>query len=38
MGIYPNVENLNIGHEREYSNIEEALESGKWRLDTLNDE
>ena len=38
MGIYPNVENLNIGHEREYSNIEEALESGKWRLDTLIDE
>ena len=38
MGIYPNVENLNIGHEREYESIEEALESGKWRLDTLNDE
>ena len=37
MGIYPNVENLNIGHEREYESIEEALESGKWRLDTLND-
>ena len=36
MGIYPNVENLNIGQEREYSTIEEALESGKWRLDTLN--
>ena len=37
MGIYPNVENLNIGHEREYESIEEALESGKWRLDSLND-
>ena len=36
MGIYPNVENLNIGHEREYESIEEALESGKWRLDSLN--
>ena len=38
MGIYPNVENLNIGHEREYESIEEALESGKWRLDSLNDD
>ena len=37
MGIYPNVESLNIGHEREYESIEEALENGKWRLDTLND-
>ena len=37
MGIYPNVENLNIGREREYSSIEEAMESGKWRLDSLND-
>ena len=38
MGIYPNVENLNIGHKREYENIEEALESGKWRLELLDDE
>ncbi len=38
MGIYPNVENLNIGHEREYESIEEALESGKWRLDFLDDD
>lgn len=38
MGIYPNVENLNIGKEREYESIEEAMESGKWRLDYLNDE
>ena len=37
MGIYPNVENLNIGHEREYETIEEALESGKWRLDNLDE-
>ena len=37
MGIYPNVESLNIGREREYESIEEALENGKWRLDTLND-
>ena len=37
MGIYPNVENLNIGKEREYESIEEAMESGKWRLDYLND-
>lgn len=38
MGIYPNIENLNIGHEREYESVEEALESGKWRLDLLNEE
>ena len=35
MGIYPNVENLNIGHKREYESIEEAIESGKWRLELL---
>ena len=38
MGIYPNVENLDIGRPREYSSIDEALESGKWRLDTLGDD
>lgn len=38
MGIYPNVENLNIGQERQYESVEEAMESGKWRLDSLNDE
>ena len=38
MGIYPNVENLNIGHEREYDTIEDALESGKWRLDFLSED
>ena len=37
MGIHPNVENLNIGQERQYESVEEALESGKWRLDSLND-
>ena len=37
MGIYPNVENLNIGQERQYESVEEAMESGKWRLDSLND-
>ena len=25
MGIYPNVESLNIGHEREYESIEDAM-------------
>ncbi len=38
MGIYPNVENLNIGRKREYDSIEDAMESGKWRLDTLKDD
>ena len=38
MGIYPNVENLNIGQERQYESVEEAMESGKWRLEILNDE
>nr|WP_295606596.1 class I SAM-dependent methyltransferase [uncultured Methanobrevibacter sp.] len=38
MGIYPNVESLNIGHEREYESIEDAMDNGKWRLDFLNDE
>ena len=38
MGIYPNVENLNIGQERQYESVEEAMESGKWRLNSLNDE
>lgn len=38
MGIYPNVENLDIGRPREYSSIDEALESGKWRLDSLSDD
>ena len=38
MGIYPNVENLDIGRPREYSSVDEAIESGKWRLDTLGDD
>ena len=29
---------LNIGHEREYESIEDAMDNGKWRLDFLNDE
>ena len=37
MGIYPNVESLNIGRVREYESIEEATESGKWRLDNLDE-
>ncbi len=37
MGIYPNVENLDIGGVREYESIEEVLENGKWRLDSLNE-
>lgn len=38
MGIYPNLINLNIGQKREYDSIEEAMESGKWRLDYLSEE
>jgi hypothetical protein len=32
------VENLDIGRPREYSSVDEAIESGKWRLDTLGDD
>ncbi|MCQ2976863.1 MAG: class I SAM-dependent methyltransferase [archaeon] len=38
MGIYPNIENLDIGKHREYKDIDEILERGKWRLFSLNDD
>lgn len=38
MGIYPNIENLDIGKHREYRDIDEILERGKWRLFSLNDD
>ena len=38
MGIYANVERLDIKAYREYDNIEEAMDNGKFRLDLLNDE
>ncbi|MBR6023690.1 MAG: class I SAM-dependent methyltransferase [Methanobrevibacter sp.] len=38
MGIYANVERLDIKAYREYDTIEEAMDNGKFRLDLLNDE
>lgn len=38
MGIYANVERLDIKAFREYDSIEEAMDNGKFRLDLLNDE
>lgn len=38
MEIYPNVENLNIGSYREYKDIDEILERGKWKLDSLSED
>lgn len=38
MGIYPNVENLNIENPREYKDINEILENKKWDLDNLNND
>lgn len=37
MGIYANVERLDIKACREYDSIEEAMDNGKFRLDLLND-
>ena len=38
IGIYANVERLDIKAYREYDTIEEAMDNGKFRLDLLNDE
>ncbi len=38
MEIYANIERLDIRAYREYDNIEEAMDNGKFRLDLLNDE
>ena len=38
MGIYANIERLDIKAYREYSSIEEAMDNGKFRLDLLNDD
>jgi ubiquinone/menaquinone biosynthesis C-methylase UbiE len=37
LGIYANVERLDIKAYREYDSIEEAMDNGKFRLDLLND-
>ncbi|MGN1362458.1 MAG: class I SAM-dependent methyltransferase [Methanobrevibacter sp.] len=38
MGIYANVERMNIKSHREYDTIEDAMDNGKFRVDLLNDE
>lgn len=38
MGIYANVERLDIKAYREYDNISDAMDNGKFRLDLLNSE
>lgn len=37
MGIYTNVTHLDIEEYREYNNIEEAMDNGKFRIDLMND-
>ncbi|MGN0176503.1 MAG: class I SAM-dependent methyltransferase [Methanobrevibacter sp.] len=38
LGIYANIERLNLPNYREYNSIEEAIDNGKFRLDLYNDE
>jgi len=38
IGIYANVINLDVGPVRTYENIDEAMDNGKWRLDSYTDE
>ncbi|KZX17730.1 23S rRNA (uracil(1939)-C(5))-methyltransferase RlmD [Methanobrevibacter cuticularis] len=38
MGIHPNVENLEIKTNRTYKNVHDAIENGKWRLNSFNEE
>lgn len=38
MGIYANVERMDIESYREYDTIEDAMNNGKFRVDLLNDE
>ncbi len=38
MGIYANIEKLNIKAYREYDSIDDAMDNGKFRLDLLSDE
>lgn len=37
MGIYPNIERLNIKGYRKYDNIKEVIDNGKFRPDLMND-
>ena len=38
LNIYPNVKNLDTNNAREYDSINDAIESGKWRTETLSSE
>lgn len=38
MGIYPNVVRFDLDNYREYDNIEEAMDNGRFRLDLYNDD
>jgi ubiquinone/menaquinone biosynthesis C-methylase UbiE len=38
MGINPNVENLEIQKKRSYESVHDAMENGKWNLDSFNED
>ncbi len=38
MGIYANIERFDLNNYREYDNIDEAMDNGKFRLDLYSDE
>ena len=38
MGIYPNVRNLEIQTNRTYESVHEAINNGRWKLDTFTDD
>ena len=38
MGIYPNVENLEIKTNRSYESVHEAMNNGQWNLDSFTDD
>lgn len=38
MGIYPNIENLEIKKNRKYDSIEDVMENGKWNLNQYSEE
>ena len=38
MGIYANIERLDLNNYREYNSIEEAMDNGKFRLDLYNND
>lgn len=38
MGIYPNVENLEIESNRSYDSVHDAMNNGRWKLDSFTDD